>query len=88
MVVCLFCVFVCCVTLSDFGLLFLKIEALIDLRKMLLRKKLFDVRLPLRNYPIYGFSMQRDLFSGIGGGGDDCIAKELWYTPHNVSLQL
>ena len=30
-------------TLSDFGLLFLKIEALIELRKMLLRKKLFDV---------------------------------------------
>ena len=31
-------------TLSDFGLLFFLIEALIELRKMLLRKKLFDVR--------------------------------------------
>ena len=42
-VVCLFvCLFVA--TLSDFGLLFFKIEALIELRKMLLRKKLFDVR--------------------------------------------
>ena len=30
-------------TLSDFGLIFKKIEALIELRKMLLRKKLFDV---------------------------------------------
>ena len=41
---------VCCLllllfvaTLSDFGLLFFLIEALIELRKMLLRKKLFDV---------------------------------------------
>ena len=31
-------------TLSDFGLLFLKIEALIELRKMLHRRKLFDLR--------------------------------------------
>ena len=31
-------------TLSDFGLLFFLIEALIELRKMLLRKKSFDVR--------------------------------------------
>ena len=37
--------FVCCNNLSDFGLLFLKIEALLELRKMFLRKKLFDVRL-------------------------------------------
>ena len=41
-------VVVCCLlfvaTLSDFGLLFFLIEALIELRKMLLRKKLFDVR--------------------------------------------
>ena len=49
MVVCCFVVlFVCCNTLSDFGLLFFLIEALIELRKMLLRhlsnKKLFDVR--------------------------------------------
>ena len=34
-------------TLSDFGLLFFLIEALIELRKMLLRKKLFDVRFGL-----------------------------------------
>ena len=31
-------------TLSDFGLLFFLIEALIELRKMLLRKKIFYVR--------------------------------------------
>ena len=51
-VCCLFVVYllfvvVCCLfvaTLSDFGLLFFLIEALIELRKMLLRKKLFDVR--------------------------------------------
>ena len=44
----LFVVVCCCLlfvaTLSDFGLLFFVIEALIELRKMLLRKKLFDVR--------------------------------------------
>ena len=41
----LFCLFVCVfvAALSDFGLLF-KIEALIELRKMLIRKKLFHVR--------------------------------------------
>ena len=39
MVVC--CLLVC---LSDFSLLFFKIEALIELRKMLIKKKLFDVR--------------------------------------------
>ena len=42
------CLFVCCLLLlqflSDFGLLFFKIEALIELRKMLLKKKLFDIR--------------------------------------------
>ena len=40
------CLFVCLLLqfLSDFGLLFLKIEALIELRKMLLRKKLYHVR--------------------------------------------
>ena len=44
MVVCCFVCFVLFVaTLSDFGLLFL-IEALIELRKMLLRKDLFNVR--------------------------------------------
>ena len=37
MVVCCFVLFVA--TLSDFGLLFYKIEALIELRKMLIRKK-------------------------------------------------
>ena len=44
MVVC--CLFVCCCCnfLSDFGLLFFLIEALVELRKMLLRKKLFDLR--------------------------------------------
>ena len=31
-------------TLSDFGLLFKQIEALVELRKMLSRKKLFDLR--------------------------------------------
>ena len=47
MVVCCFVVlFVCLLvaTLSDVGLLLKKIEALIELRKMLLRKKLSDVR--------------------------------------------
>ena len=45
MVVCYHVFFVCLfvATLSDFGFLFL-IEALIKLRKMFLRKKLFDVR--------------------------------------------
>ena len=50
MVVCCLLFVVCCLllllfvaTLSDFGLLFFLIEALIELRKMLLRKKLFDV---------------------------------------------
>ena len=42
MVVCCFVLFVA--TLSDFGLLFYKIEALIELRKMLIRKKLLFVR--------------------------------------------
>ena len=49
MVVCCLVFVVCCLllfvaTLSDFGVLLKKIEALIELRKMLLRKKLFDVR--------------------------------------------
>ena len=39
----LFCLFVA--PLSDFSLLWKKIEALIELKKMLLRKTLFDVRL-------------------------------------------
>ena len=43
MVVCCFVVLFVA-TLSDFGLLFFLIEALIELRKMLLKKKLFDVR--------------------------------------------
>ena len=50
MVVFCFVLFVvCCNTSSDFGLLFKKVVALIELRKMLLRKKVFDVR--LRNCP-------------------------------------
>ena len=43
-VVCCFLFVAGCNTLSDSGLLFLLIEALIELRKMLIRKKLFDVR--------------------------------------------
>ena len=42
-VCCLFVLFVA--TLSEFGLLFFEIEALIELRKMLLRNTLFDVQL-------------------------------------------
>ena len=41
------CLFVCLLfvaTLSDFGLLFFLIEAFVELRKMLLRKKLYHAR--------------------------------------------
>ena len=44
MVVCLLLLLLFVATLSDFGLLFFKIEALIEPRKMLSRKKLFDLR--------------------------------------------
>ena len=46
MVVCclLFVVVVVCCNLSDFGLLFFLIEAFIELRKMLSRKKLYHAR--------------------------------------------
>ena len=37
--------FFCCNTLSDFCLIFVVIDALVELRKMLLRNKLFDVQL-------------------------------------------
>ena len=44
-VVCLVVCFVATLSLSDFGLHFFLIEALIELRKMLIRKKLFNERL-------------------------------------------
>ena len=47
----LFVCFVCCSTLSDFGLLFFLIEALIELKKTLIRK----------NYSMYGLGIAQPL---------------------------
>ena len=58
---CLFCFVLFVATFSYFGLLFL-IEALIELKKMLLRKKLFDSQLGNYSTPIYiGHSYSADL---------------------------
>ena len=55
------CLFVCCNSFFDFGLLLKRMEALVVLKKMIVRNKVFDVRYSLGIDQPLGYSYSADL---------------------------